>query len=132
MFQDLKTMEEHKVDTEVSTIIETEAKIVKQVSSWRLAGVTWVRLENTAATTKTMRNTSDELFWDRAKARSVAGGIAVYLVLDRPDIAYDIEELIKRIGHERVAENLNNAVMNSTKKCIRKSQSVSGQFFAKQ
>ena len=55
---------------------------------------------NTAATT---RNTSDELFWDRA------GGMANYLVLNRLDIAYDIE----RIGHEAVAENLNDAVMNS-------------------
>ena len=64
----------HSVD-----IIGTEAKIVKQVSSWRPAGITWVRLENTAATTKTMRNKSEELSWDRAKARSLAGGIAIYL-----------------------------------------------------
>ena len=118
VFLDVKAMKEHKVDIEVSTIIGTEAKIVKQVSTWRPAGITWVRLENTAATTKTMRNTSDELSWDRAKVRSLAGGIAIYLVLDWRNIASDIEELIERIGHERVAENLNNAVMNSTRLSI--------------
>ena len=48
------------------------------------------------------------------KARSVAGGIAIYLVLNRLDVPNDIEELIESIGHERVAANLNNAVMNST------------------
>ena len=47
--QDVKAMKEHKVDIEVSTIIGTEAKIVKQVSSWRQAGITWVRLESRAA-----------------------------------------------------------------------------------
>ena len=51
VFQDVKAMNEHEVDIEV-------LMIVKQVSSWRPAGITWVRLENTAATTKTMRNTS--------------------------------------------------------------------------
>ena len=45
--------------------------------------------------------------------RSLAGGIAIYLVLNRLDIAYDIEELIERVGNNAVAENLNNAVMNS-------------------
>ena len=44
----------------------------------------------------------------------MAGGTAIYLVLNRLNIAYDVEELIERIGHERVAENLNNAGMNST------------------
>ena len=39
-----KAMKEHKVDFEASTIIGTETKIVKQVSSWRPAGVTWVRM----------------------------------------------------------------------------------------
>ena len=107
VFQDVKAMKEHKVDIEVLTIIGTEAKIMKQVSSWGPAGIKWVRLENTGATTESMRNTSDELSWDGAKARSLAGGFAIYLVLD-------IEELIERIGHERVAENLTNAVMNST------------------
>ena len=47
--------------------------------------------------------------------RSLAGGIAIYLVLDRLEIAYDIEELIERIGHEAVSQNLNDARMNSTK-----------------
>ena len=96
---------ELRMDIEVSRIIGTETKIVKQVSSWRSARVTWVRLKP---------NTADELSWDRAKARSLACGIAIYLVLNRLDIAFDIEELIERIGHERVAENLNNAGMNST------------------
>ena len=50
----------------------------------------------------------------RARARSLAGGTAIYLVLNRLNIAYDVEELSERIGHERVAENLNNAGMNST------------------
>ena len=36
------------------------------------------------------------------------------LVLNRRDFACNIEELIERIGHETVVENLNNAVMNST------------------
>ena len=64
--------------------------------------------------TRTTRNTSDELSWDRANARSLAGGTAIYLVLTRLDVAHDIEELIERIGHEAVAENLNDAVMNGT------------------
>ena len=109
VFQNVKSMKEHKVDIEVSPIIGTETKIVKQVSSWRPAGITWVRLKP---------KTADELSWDRAKARSLAGGIAIYLVLNRLDIAHDIEELIERIGHERVAENLNNAGMNSTNSAV--------------
>ena len=44
----------------------------------------------------------------------MAGGTAIYLVRNRLDVAHDIEELIERIGHEAVAENLNDAVMNST------------------
>ena len=111
VFQDVKAMKEHKVDIKVSTIIGTEAKIVKQVSSWRPAGITWVRLE--PRTTRTTRNTSDEVSWDRAKARSLAGGTAIYLALNRLDIAYDIEELIEGIGDEAVAENLNDAGMKS-------------------
>ena len=47
-------------------------------------------------------------------ARSLADGTAIYLVLNRLDVACDIEELIGRIAHEGVAENLNNAGMNST------------------
>ena len=92
VFQNVTSMKEHKVDTEVSTIFGTETKI------------TWVRLNP---------NASDELFWDRAKARSLAGGIAIYLVLDRLDIAYDIGEWIERISHETVAEHLNDAEKNS-------------------
>ena len=92
VFQNMTSMKEHKVDIEVSTIIGTEIKI------------TWVRLNP---------NASDELSWDRAEARSLAGGIAIYLVFDRLDIADDIEELIERIDHEAVAEHLNNAGKNS-------------------
>ena len=43
----------------------------------------------------------------------MAGATAIYLVLDRLDVACDIEELIERIGHGAVAENLNDAGMNS-------------------
>ena len=46
----------------------------------------------------------------------MANGAAIYLVLNRRDIANDIEELIEGIGHETVVENLNNAVMNSADK----------------
>ena len=95
VFHNVKSMKEHKVDIEVSTIIGIETKMVQQVSSWKPAGSTWVRLKP---------NTADKLSWDQAKARSLAGGIAIYLVLDWLDIACDIEELIERIGHERVAE----------------------------
>ena len=35
VFQNVTSMKEHQVDIEVSTIIGTETKIVKQVSSWR-------------------------------------------------------------------------------------------------
>ena len=116
VLQDANAMKEHKVDITVSTIIGTEAKILKQVSSWKPACITWVRVELRAAalTPNTATNTSDELSWDRAKARSLAGGIAIHLVPNRLDVAYDIEELIERIGHEAVAENLNDAGMNST------------------
>ena len=48
-FQDVTAMKEHKMDIEVSTIIGTDAKIVKQVSSWRPAGITWVRGKPKAA-----------------------------------------------------------------------------------
>ena len=43
----------------------------------------------------------------------VAGGIAICLVLDRLDIARDIEELLERVSHEAVAEHLNDAAKNS-------------------
>ena len=72
-------------------------------------------LRAAALTPNTAANTLGELSWDRSKERSFAGGIAFYLVLDNGlDIVYDIEELIEKIGHEAVAENLNNAGMNST------------------
>ena len=58
-------------------------------------------------------NALDELSWDQAKARSSAGGIDIYLVLDGLDIAYDIEKLIERISHEAVAEHLIDAGKNS-------------------
>ena len=45
VFQDVKAMTEHNVDLEVSTIIGTETKIVEKVSSWKLAGITWVRMD---------------------------------------------------------------------------------------
>ena len=111
VFQDVKAMKERTVDFEVSTIIGTETKIVKQVSSWRQAGITWVRVGPRAAALTP--NTSDELSWDHAKARSLADGTAIYLVLNRLDIPYDIEELVEGISHETGVENLNNAVMNS-------------------
>ena len=87
-FQDVKVMSEHEVDINMSIIIgtgqNTKTKVVKQVSSWRPAGITLVRLEqsraaelatNTDATTKTMRTTTNEFSWERAQARSVDGVI---------------------------------------------------------
>ena len=71
------------MDIKVSTIIGTEAKIVKQVSSWKPAGITWVRVGAAALTPETVANTSDEISWDRAWARSLVGVIAIYLVLNR-------------------------------------------------
>ena len=93
LFQDVKAMKEYNVDFEVSAIIGTETKIVKQVSSWRQADITWVRMEPRAAALTP--NTSDELSWDHATARSLADGIAIYLVFNGLDIAHDIEELIE-------------------------------------
>ena len=83
-----------------STTIGTEAKIVKQILSWRPVGITWVRVAPSAAalTPNTAATASDETSWDRAKARSFAGSIANCLMLNRHDIAYDIEEVIERIG----------------------------------
>ena len=58
VFQNAKVMSEHKVDIEVSTIIalgqNTGANIVKQLSSWRSAGITWVRLEHSRAAALTL------------------------------------------------------------------------------
>ena len=63
---------EHEVDIKVSTTMGIEATILRQVSSWRPAGITWVRVELRAAalTPNTAANKSDELFCDRTKARS--------------------------------------------------------------
>ena len=119
VFQAVKVMSERKVDIEVSTIIglgqNTKAKIVKQISSQSLAGITWVRLEQSRAAALTL---------ERAKAKSLPGGTAIYLVLSRLDIAYNInkanrigyEALIERIVHETVAAKLTNAGMISADK----------------
>ena len=107
VLRDVKAMKEHNVD--ITTVSGTEAKIVKQVSSWRPAGITWVRGEPRAAvlTPNTAANTSDETSLDRAKRdHARAGGTANCLKPKRLEIAYDIEEVIERIGHEAVAENL--------------------------
>ena len=57
-------------------------------------------LPDTAATTRTTRNTLNDLFWDRANPRSLACGMTSYLVLRRLVIAYDSEELIEGGGCE--------------------------------
>ena len=49
VLQDANAMQEHKVGIKVSTIIGTEAKIVKQISSWKPASITWVRMDLRAA-----------------------------------------------------------------------------------
>ena len=49
VFQDVKALKEHNVDIKSATITESATKIVKQVSNWRPAGITWVRLEPRAA-----------------------------------------------------------------------------------
>ena len=122
VLQDVQALKEHNVDTTSATINEMATKIVKQVSNWRLAGITSVRLEpraavltpNTAATTRITRNTLNELSWDRAKPRSLARGMETYVVLKKLVIADDRQEWIEGIGHETVNENLNKAVMNDT------------------
>ena len=43
----------------------------------------------------------------------MAGDSAIYLVLNRLAVAYDIEELIERLSHEAVAERLIDAGKNS-------------------
>ena len=117
LFQNVKAMLEHKVNISVISIIGREAKILKRVLSWSPAGFTWkanpkhareliawVGLEQskaaapspgTAATTKTMRNTLDELLWERAKAVSSAGGAATYLAMDRSTLPTSSAEQIK-------------------------------------
>ena len=69
-----------------------------QISSWGIAGVTWVRVEPRAAalTLNTAANRSDETSWDLVKARSWADGIANCLMPEKLDIAYDIQEVIER------------------------------------
>ena len=69
-----KRCREHKVDFEVAALIGTETKIVKQVSSRRPVGITWVRMEPRAAALTP--KTSDKLSWDPAKAGSLADGTA--------------------------------------------------------
>ena len=71
-------------------------------------------LRAAALTPNTAAKTSDELSWDRAQARSLAGGTAIYLALGGLDVDWDMEELIERSGQEAVSENLNDAVMNGT------------------
>ena len=116
MQKNVKVMLEQNVGLEALTRIapgqNTKAKIVKRVSSWRPAGITWVRLEqsraaaltpSTATTTRTTRNTSAELSWERAKAISLAGGTAICLVLDRLDIAYNLREANRETRLKRIA-----------------------------
>ena len=98
------------MDIKSAMIMETATKIVKQVSNWRSAGKKRVRWE--PRTTWTTRNALNELSWERAKPRSLADGTETNLVLRRLVTADDSHELIKRIGHETVNENLNKAVMN--------------------
>ena len=134
-FQDAKEMSEQEVDINASTIIgtgqNTKTKSVKQVLSWRPAGNTLVRLEqaraaelatNTDATTKTMRNNTEEFSWERAKARSVEGVTE--------DTANSIHKA-NRIGDEALIErtipgtvdvNSINTVMNSADKKISSSE----------
>ena len=93
---------------------------MKRVSSWRSAGVKWARLEqsraaaltpNTAATTRITRDTLDELSWERAKVISLAGGIAIYLVLNRLNIAYNIYRAnrdISKLKSEKRSETEEN------------------------
>ena len=128
VFQDVKAMSEHIVDINAISIVGpgqgTEAKIVEQVLSWNLAGLTWkanpkharaliawagleqsnaaAPLLGTAATTKTMTNALDELPWERAKAVLSAGGTATYLAMDRPDIAYRIRRANQDIAQPNV------------------------------
>ena len=58
--------------------------------------------KGTAATTKTMRNASEELSFDRAKAVSSAGSTATYLALDRPDNVHSIRQANQDIAKPKV------------------------------
>ena len=112
VFQNAEVLNEHKVDSALATIVGAKTKIAKQVGDCRPAGITRFRLEprgavlpDTAASTRTTRNTSNGLSWDRANPRSLAGGMVSYLVLKRLVIAYDSEELIEGGGHEFPSPN---------------------------
>ena len=78
---------EWRMDIKSATIIETTTQIVKQVSNWRSASITWVRLE--PRTTRTTRNDWNEFSWERAKLRSLADGTETHLMLKRLVIADD-------------------------------------------
>ena len=134
-FQDAKVMSEHEVDMNASIIIgtgqNTHTKVVKQVSSWRPAGITLVRMEqsraaelstNTDATTKTMRNTTDEFSWERAEARSVDGVIEDTACSIHKANRIGYEALIERIIPETVDVNTINIVMNSADKKLSSSE----------
>ena len=40
--QNVKVLNEHQVDSEEATIVDTKTKIANQVSACRAAGITWV------------------------------------------------------------------------------------------
>ena len=63
VLQDADAMKEHNVDIKVPTIIGTEAKTVKQVSSWKPAGITWVRVEPVAAAME-LEHCCKHIGWD--------------------------------------------------------------------
>ena len=139
-FQDAKMMLEHKVGIIVLAIIGpcqgTEAMIVKRILSWSATGftwkenpqhaldlITWAGLEqsraaamtpSTAATTKTLRNTSAEFSCERGKAGSVDGvpEDTAYSIHKANRIGY--EALIQKVIFETVDVNTINTVMNST------------------
>ena len=125
-FQDAKVMSEHEVDINASTIIGTgqnmKTKVVKQVPSWRPSCEQSRAAElatNTDATTMTMRNTTDEFFWERANARSV-DGVTEGTATKR--IALDYEALIERLIFETVDVNTIDTVLNSADKKLSSSE----------
>ena len=66
-----------------------------------------------ALTPNTAANNSDEISLDLARARSLVGGTAISLVFNWLDVAFEMEELIERIVHVAIAENLDDAGMSS-------------------
>ena len=105
VFQNAEVLNDHKVDNALATIVGAKTKIAKQDSDCKPAGITWVRLEPrgavlpvTAASTRTARNTSNGLSWDRANPRSLAGGMVSYFLFKSLVIPYDSEELIEGGG----------------------------------